>query len=652
MKINVLLLLLFLVFSLRGQSPGGIDGEDIWFTAEKHLTRTRMADSTAIDTLQAQSNDFNFHQALVFDGNSGIKDILSADLHNVKKITAYLIYKNYGAPQEQPLWSLQTPTLDITLTTDSITSFKRSIPYTGGRTDNIVINRYYEKWKRLPEMSVQRDSSFFYLGSTETKDSLSKKFKGGIAEFILYNRKLKPKERAVLETYLALRYGVTMNGDYVDSGDQKIWNVEDNDPYLHRISGIGRDDKANIFQKQSGSSDDQGSLVICAGSLQLSNELNTSSMNHGDFLIWGDDNGKNEMTEALSNSLPVLDRKWLLQASGETCHRIKTEVCIDPHYFFPNTVQEENDYILVIDRKGSGNFEQTETEIVYAEPDTTRGTQVFRNIVWDIDKSGNDSFTFAMLPKLRLTLQPDVKTDCESTTKSETITYSVTGGLPPYSYELINTTGNHQKQWKDKENENSVKEGVSNTSEAGLYRFTVTDVLAHTTKDTLTIEAYVPLQIDLGEDRALADASITLDAATLIKEKSVTYLWQSDQGLSYNTPKIEVKEAGTYTVTATDSYSCTATDEITIFPSIIEQFVIYPNVSKDGSYTVQVALKEPSPGLKLDVYDLQGQLQHTQQTDRKNTYFEFRGKVEGASGLYTIHISSSTITATGKFIKE
>ena len=61
---------------------------------------------------------------------------------------------------------------------------------------------------------------------------------GDIPEFIVFDHVLTEEERFDVETYLALKYGISKKLDYTD-GSQVIWDAEKNDDYTFRITGIG-----------------------------------------------------------------------------------------------------------------------------------------------------------------------------------------------------------------------------------------------------------------------------------------------------------------------------------------------------------------------------------------------------------------------------
>ncbi len=83
-----------------------------------------------------------------------------------------------------------------------------------------------------------------------------------VPEVFIYNRDLiKLSEMQRIESYMALKYGITLNNgntDYVASdGSSPIWTASNNTGYARRITGIGKDDCTILHQKQSLSADSE-----------------------------------------------------------------------------------------------------------------------------------------------------------------------------------------------------------------------------------------------------------------------------------------------------------------------------------------------------------------------------------------------------------
>lgn len=158
------------------------------------------------------------------------------------------------------------------------------ISYTGNRSSTNSM-KGYSKGSLIPTGSVPSQSSSsdgLYFGYSPTIQSSA--YNGFLHEIIFFNRDLTQVELAQVHTYLAVKYGVTLDnqlggiyGDYVSTDGNTIWDA-DADPGFHNdVIGIGRDDIEGLLQKQSHSFDDSIRLYI--NNLEAANEDNIGIIN-------------------------------------------------------------------------------------------------------------------------------------------------------------------------------------------------------------------------------------------------------------------------------------------------------------------------------------------------------------------------------------
>ena len=148
-------------------------------------------------------------------------------------------------------------------------------------------------------------------------------FNGNISEVIVYNRSLAPFEMQRVHSYLALKYGVTLDQttptDYVATDwdgttGTKYWTAADNTGYGFRIAGIGRDEQTKLYQKQSRSALANAIITIAAGeTIAADNLSNTATIDDLSFFTWSDNNGATTFTTAVtgvSNATFRMARVW------------------------------------------------------------------------------------------------------------------------------------------------------------------------------------------------------------------------------------------------------------------------------------------------------------------------------------------------------
>lgn len=137
---------------------------------------------------------------------------------------------------------------------------------------------------------------------------------GDMAEVIVYNNVLSATDRLKVLTYLAVKYGITIDQstatNYINPAGTVIYPAtSSHDAYDQNIAGIGRDNASGLNQTSSQSQNSQSIVRI----------FNPSSLDDGDFLIWGND----APTIWNSSDVPTgyvnrLSRVWRVAETGET----------------------------------------------------------------------------------------------------------------------------------------------------------------------------------------------------------------------------------------------------------------------------------------------------------------------------------------------
>jgi len=142
---------------------------------------------------------------------------------------------------------------------------------------------------------------------------------GRITENIFYNRTLSIDEKQRVNSYLALKYGLTAKdadgnaADYVASDGTAFWAANDNAGYGNRITGIGRDDASKQNQKQSKSQLNDAILTIALGAnVATTNSGNTETIGADkSFFVFGDNDGAAAYNTSIARggeSLKRMDR--------------------------------------------------------------------------------------------------------------------------------------------------------------------------------------------------------------------------------------------------------------------------------------------------------------------------------------------------------
>ena len=237
--------------------------------------------------------------------------------------------------------------------------------------NNTAINgqELYANASRIDNMEVgvpqfvNSSNSRFWLGRSQI---FSGSFGGRIAEVITYSlRKNETTEKRRIESYLAVKYGITLgqNGismDYQNSNGAVIWNATANTGFNYNIAGIGRDDSSMLYQKQSRSVNTPNDITMALGSLSSTNSANQNTIGDDDtYLIWGNNNGtlnaQPEISVNMSSSIaPALQTKVNFISIGRTWEVVETggdvpTVTVSiPAEMLTATLSPPGDYLMFI----------------------------------------------------------------------------------------------------------------------------------------------------------------------------------------------------------------------------------------------------------------------------------------------------------------
>jgi len=149
------------------------------------------------------------------------------------------------------------------------------------------------------------------------------------AEIILYSSVLPLIDRVKVESYLAIKYGQTLDnslagnaGDYLSTTGNILWDASVNPSYHNNVIGIGREDAQALFQKQSHSLDDTSRIY--KETLEVSNAANTAIIDDYSYILMGDNQDKMYATITSNAEVPGncglysrLEREWKINRTSE-----------------------------------------------------------------------------------------------------------------------------------------------------------------------------------------------------------------------------------------------------------------------------------------------------------------------------------------------
>lgn len=363
---------LLMVSPLIGQSPGGVGTADlqIWLRSDKGLGSIGNGDPVSLwedqgvlgnDATQAlglaqpiyKSKEINGHPALHFNLNNRFMEANLSGIQN-GEYTIFIVSKRTSGGANSYMLGIDqsTPTAGFSL--GYATPNTLEVSQFGGTT-SLSISPHSPSTDTPSIISVNKSSlgglfaeqvlegtnnnasSPFTTGTDSGigligRGSSGQGFRGAIAEVIVYRRSLSAAETKEIKTYLAIKYGLTIEvNDHLYFSDA-IYN--------NGTISLGKLTDSNLTQESS-SSESNGSI------LSISHAQNLGT---GDIITIGHNGGPTAFGGGSLNCAVarVLRRNWKVEEVGDVGEvRLEFETSgmgfIDP-----------NETVLIVDRNNNG----------------------------------------------------------------------------------------------------------------------------------------------------------------------------------------------------------------------------------------------------------------------------------------------------------
>ncbi|MFD1292839.1 LamG-like jellyroll fold domain-containing protein [Lutibacter holmesii] len=329
------------VYSNAGGTVDALDTDvvEVWGDQETTITTTNATKAGTSNNAMYVSNGINFNPAVNFiNGDNGYFDLDLDDLNNTNFNIIAIVKRasdkssNYilGTTSDEDFKSLS---FGYIYNASDGPRAELSIGFSSSRESVAAYN------SPEPSVSLLRGETLAVIGGKKTiyelrdassiKKTLTKNnalqgynpgvlgrgngtngFQGYVSEVITYSTTLDDAELQKIYSYLALKYGMTLdntddvtNGDYIDSDGVVIWEGSNRDiDYHYNVTGIGKDDlNRGLYQKQSTSQNAEAiDIIVGLDEITDTNINNGGACDDKEFLIWGNNDGDYTETTPLT----------------------------------------------------------------------------------------------------------------------------------------------------------------------------------------------------------------------------------------------------------------------------------------------------------------------------------------------------------------
>lgn len=221
----------------------------------------------------------------------------------------------------------------------------------------------------------------------------SERWYGSISEVIMYDRTVSDTERQRINSYLALKYGFSLDQStpqsYLASGSNLMWDKDaaDASTYDNGLFGIGRDDSSSLAQLKSRGQTSTNIIILEADGEGENGNPNFQDIADLEFLIIGDNGGSASWTTTGAPAgYSILNRQWKKQEQGDV-GPVKMDFDVaDSDFNVPDPL-DGDDYYFIYDTDNDGSLSD-ETPLAMSD----QGSNLWRTTV---DFGSGGLFTLA-----------------------------------------------------------------------------------------------------------------------------------------------------------------------------------------------------------------------------------------------------------------
>jgi len=429
---------------MSAQHPGGVKSPSVWFSTEAtnqedkngtykwvdqtgsdmHLYKRGTTDEVIAE--RAAIHTYNFNPAMPFDSTVNTEFVVSGTNLSQKTVVAVVGAKKKDAGKEAFLYNLNGKTgegriFSKTRVIHTTSSGKTSYDY----DPNLILKDSAERVKVVSYLEALQPEISLWKQAAASRVNVGGKFSQAIVsdqstfddsivsrlgasdffcpEMVVYSRFLRGNERKRVESYLALKYGITLNDSYYNSLGVKIW--ENSSSYKHRVTGYGKDERSNFNQKESTTAYEENAYDVDDTYHKNNSEKRSSSKNlivmglmddeefqDDSYVIFADNKLPTSVSEIpnmqdsidYTDTLKVMQRAWKVVTHGvdsSIFHQLELGYNMTADSAFA-LYRNDNVYMLV-DHSANGDFSGPVDTIRMSGVDEEREKIIFSELQFD-----------------------------------------------------------------------------------------------------------------------------------------------------------------------------------------------------------------------------------------------------------------------------
>ncbi len=332
---------IYFSFASKAIFPGGVTGAAVWLRSDAGVNTTGTAvnnwinqtntsnNFTATGNIQLSPAAVNFNPSMIYDGSSFLSSAANVTTNANANYTKFVVFRAAegaggrnlmsaysGAPgtalyaTSKTLRVLHSGNAVATMTLGSLNTGRQylgTMVFSNGTANGTLLRQDGVTGVAVTS-SLSHSIDRLQIGAYNSGNQLSAQ--SNIAEAVMYNTALDAASYGKVESYLALKYGITLGSDYTATDNSTVYAISG---YGNSIAGIGRDDNTGLNQRQSQSVNPGSQVVMALGDVAATNAANSNVITSDlQFLVWGDNNapGFNYNTGI---SQKRLTRTWKLE---------------------------------------------------------------------------------------------------------------------------------------------------------------------------------------------------------------------------------------------------------------------------------------------------------------------------------------------------